>query len=180
MGWKQGVFNVLCNLISVVILNIYSGYQAGINPSFWQRFFDFKLNYAIFFMVINFIFVLYATNSQKKKFAEQLHTAKFSAGVTKDIADSLRDNQCSYWGYGNHIKCAVVQIHDRWQDWITQLIKVTERPELEQHNFGDHYCIYDLGSSEVIEFPKDKHTRESKIGNRFHTGKILRIMPKNV
>ena len=70
------------------------------------------------------------------------------------------------------------QINDTWQAWIFQLIKVTEKFESEPHNFGDYYYFYVFSSGETIDFPKDQYTRKSIIGNRFHTGRLLGIMPK--
>lgn len=72
-----------------------------------------------------------------------------------------------------------MQIHDTWQEWISQLIKVTGRQDLEPHNFGNFFYLYDLSTGEQVEFPKDKVARESVIGNRFLTGRLLRVMPKN-
>ena len=179
MWFKQGLFNVVCNLIAVGVLKLFSTGDSTMDANFWGIFFDFKLNYFLFFVVVNFIFVVLMTNLQRKKFERKGKKHETALNVVKDIAKAHKNNEVSEWGFGKYDYNAAVPVNGTWQEWISQIIKGMEKHNLEPHNFGDFYYLYDLSAGEKIEFPKDKIQRESKIGNRFLTGKILRVMPKS-
>lgn len=121
------------------------------------------------FITGTFIFALYAYINTKKKEADK---------VLRDIAKSHRSAEVSEWGIGKYDYNSAIQSHDTWQQWMLQIIQATGRHDIEPHNLGDFYYLYDLSSGEKIEFPKNKINRESKIGNRFSTGRIIRVVPK--
>ena len=55
------MFNIVCNLLAVAILKLFDTKAAGLEIGFWKTFLDLRLNYVVFFVVVNFLFVAVVT-----------------------------------------------------------------------------------------------------------------------
>jgi len=95
--------------------------------------------------------------------------------VLKNIADNKRDKECALWNYGKY-DYSVVQANYTWQEWIRELIKTVDRPDLDYYNFGDEYHFFDLSTAKKIVIPTGNRARTEKVGNVFRNGMVLRLM----
>lgn len=173
MGFGQAIFANIVSWVITLIIGVVGKYFydsfIGKGTGLEMSFFQMLLSIIGILAVVNFI--VWAIVAVKKR-------PDIPKTVLKDIAVHRKQKDSSMWSYGKHDPCGGVPLNDTWETWIKQLVKVTERPDLEPHNFGNHFYIFDLSNSEVTEFPTDKATRESLIRNTIPTGKIFRVMQK--
>lgn len=97
----------------------------------------------------------------------------------KEIAAQYCQKGSANYGVGNYFQAGGIPLNDTWKEWIKRhLIPETERTELEAHNFGDFYYLYDLVNGNKIKIPTDKTARESVIAGNVRLGTLYRVMPK--
>lgn len=177
MGWMQAAFNVFCNLVVVVILKLFDTKATEIEMGFWKIFFDFHLNYVVFFVIVNSLFFAIATNVQKKRSNQSIKDAINIKTVLKDIWAGKTDNEYAKWDYGKHMY-NIITLNDTWEQEIKGLLITTNRPDLDYHNFGDGFYFFDLSTGKNIEIPTGNRARSEKPGDSIRTGMVLRLMPK--
>jgi len=102
-----------------------------------------------------------------------------SIKVLRDMAMAHKNDKMSFYGLGKFLNNGGIPVNEKWQELINQLLKATNRKDLEPHNFGDHYFLYDVFADKRVEFPQDKSARMAIIGNTIPLGKILWVMPKD-
>lgn len=121
-----------------------------------------------------FIFSFYAYHNPRSSRAE----GNVSHNVLKDIANGKKDKECALWDYGK-FGVSVVPLNDTWQEWIMGLVKTTDRPDLDYHNFGKEFHFWDLANSRKIEIPTGNKVRHEIVGHFLRRGMVLRLMPND-
>jgi len=107
MGWKQAGFNIVCNLIAVAILKLFDTKATGIEMGFWKIFFDFHLNYVVFFAIVNSLFFFIVSYIQKNQSNKTIKEAINVRATLKDIWAGKTDNECALWDFGKYGYSAV-------------------------------------------------------------------------
>jgi hypothetical protein len=185
MSWKQGLFNVVCNLLAAVILKLFDTNAAGPEIGFWQTFLDWRLNYVVFFVVLNFLFVSVVTNKQKKQFTDKIQTNRNAQTVLKNMWAGKTNNECALWDFGKY-GYSVVPCNDTWAQWISNsgghggLVVAVARPDLDYYNFGDEFYFFNLMTGNKIDIPTGDKARREKVGSSVRNGMVLRLMPSGV
>ena len=128
--------------------------------------------FILFFVSVNLLFfLLYYKYKDKSGF------------LLRDIGNSKTDNDCALWDYGKYGYSAV-PLNDTWQQWINSgngkygLVVTVNRPDLDYYNFGDEFYFIDLKTNKEISIPTGNRARNEKVGNLFHNGMVVRLMPK--
>ena len=176
MGWKQAGFNIICNLVAVAILKLFGTKATGTEMGFWKIFFDFHLNYVVFFVIVNSLFFVIATNIQKSRSNQSIKDAINIKTILKDIWAGKTDNECALWNFGKYGYSAA-PLNDTWQQWIKGLLVTTNRPDLDYHNFGEEFYFFDMSTGKNIEIPTGNKARSEKTGGSIRVGMVLRLMP---
>jgi len=185
MWWKQGLFNIGCNLVAVVILKLLDTIAAGPETGFWRTFLDWRLNYVVFFVVLNFFFVAVVTNRQKKQYSDKMQASRNAQMVLKDMWVGRTNNQCALWDFGKY-GYSVVPCNDTWAQWISSsgghsgLVVTVARPDLDYYNFGDEFYFFNLMNGNKIDIPTGDKVRREKVGSSVRNGMVLRLMPSGV
>ena len=177
MGLRQASFNIICNLVAIAILKLFGTRTTGIEMGFWKIFFDFHLNYAAFFAIVNFLFFAIAINIQKKRSNQIIKDAINIKATLKDIWAGKTDNAYAKWNYGKY-EYNIITLNDTWEQEIKGLLKTTNRPDLDYYNFGEEFCFFDLSTGKSIEIPTGNRARCENVGDSIRTGMVLRLMPK--
>ena len=100
-----------------------------------------------------------------------------------DMWAGKKDNECALWDYGEYGYSAV-PCSDTWKEWISSgngkygLVVTVNRPDLDYYNFGDEFYFVDLKTNKKISIPTGNRARNEKVGNLFHNGMVVRLMPK--
>lgn len=107
-------------------------------------------------------------------------------GITlKDIGKCKTDNECALWDYGKYGYSAI-PLNDTWQQWISSgngkygLVVTVNRPDLDYYNFGNEFYFVDLKTNKKISIPTGNRARNEQVGNLFHNGMVVRLMPRTI
>lgn len=174
MDFKKALFvNVFGGLLTVIILFVIKSLYGIYSSS--QGEFSLNFSQMLFLVIVVFIGV----NIALWGVAAWSNTPDQAKKVLKNIANGHREDNMSIWGLGKHISAGTVQPNHTWQEWINGLIVATNRPDLEAHNFGDSFYLFDLSTGGEFSFPKEKAARATIIGNSIPPGRVLWVMPKD-
>lgn len=151
---------------------------------FWGTFFDFNLNYVVFFTVVNLLFVAIVTNRQKKKYTSEILSNRNALSVLRDIGRNKSDPEIVLYSFEKD-DYSVVQCGEKWADWISYnkgkngLVAQVNRQKLDYNDFGNEFCFFDLTSGKNISIPTGKLAKQLNVGNSFRNGMVLRLIPKD-
>ena len=95
--------------------------------------------------------------------------------VLKDMAVNRRESDASIWAYGKYGD-SVVQMNSTWKEWIDDLLKTTERPDLAYYNFGKEYYFFDFMSGKKIKIPTESDAKRLLVKESIQPGMVLRLM----
>ena len=185
MTWKIGIFNVLCSLIAALIIKFFEVNAKNTDMGFLGIFFDFKLNYVIFFAVVNILFVTVVTSMQKRKYTSEILDNRNALFILRDIGRSSSDTETVLFSYGKY-GYSTVPSNEKWADWISYekggkgLVKTVDRPDLDYNDFGNEFCFFDLVSGKNIPIPTGNSAKHDIVGNSFRNGMVLRLIAKDL
>lgn len=103
--------------------------------------------------------------------------------VLRDIGNGKTDNECALWDFGK-LGYSAVPYNDTWKEWISSgngqygLVVTVNKPDLDYYHFGDEFYFVNLKTNKKISIPTGNRARNEKVGNFFHNGMVVRLMPR--
>ena len=98
--------------------------------------------------------------------------------VLRDIALNTKEEEMALWAYGKDGN-SVVPANDTWKEWISGLVRATNRPDLDYYDFGEEYYFFDLENQKAIDVPTGNQARTSRVGDAIRNGLVLRLIKRN-
>ncbi len=178
MGWIKFASAVVGVIITGLLFRLINFPEEITSVKFWEKFFDYNLNYFVPLVIVYIIFFIVEVAKYKKRNSPRIKRGNRAIPCLKDIANGKRDNESALWGYGRS-DSNVVQLNNTWEEWIRSLLKTTGRTDLDYYNFGDEFYFIDLSSSKKIEISTGKRAHHEKVGNTFRKGMVLRLLPND-
>ena len=182
-NWIIGMIG-FSGLAYVVIKDIVPpAYQAMIEP-----YTAHILSIEITLIVLSLIFRRYQWLQKEKDVLQKVSQGLSRSDketMLKDIWAGKTDNECALWDYGKYGYSAV-PLNDTWQQWISSgngkygLVVTVNRPDLDYYNFGNEFYFVDLKTNKKISIPTGNRARNEQVGNLFHNGMVVRLMPRTI